>query len=132
MRHSPTSFTAVRVAIEDVELEGVLFPAGTYVVRNTAAANRDPDVYDDPERFDITREGAPAMLTLGGGVHYCLGCASRQGRARGSVRGDGSTDARPAPHRSSSLAAGHGVVGSDDTPRGLRPRALTRTRAFGI
>jgi cytochrome P450 len=34
---------------------------------------RDADVYDDPDRFDITREGAPAILTFGGGVHYCLG-----------------------------------------------------------
>ena len=40
---------------------------------NTAAANRDPGVYHEPERFDITREDAPAMLTFGGGVHYCLG-----------------------------------------------------------
>ena len=39
---------------------------------NTAAANRDPAVYDDPDRVDITREGAPAILTFGGGVHYCL------------------------------------------------------------
>ena len=48
-------------------------PAGTLVLANTAAANRDPHVFDDPHRFDITREGAPAMLTFGGGVHYCLG-----------------------------------------------------------
>jgi cytochrome P450 len=30
-------------------------------------------VYNEPDRFDITREGAPAILTFGGGVHYCLG-----------------------------------------------------------
>jgi cytochrome P450 len=73
MRHWPTSFIAVRVAVEDVDLEKVLFPAGTYVVLNTAAANRDPNRYDHPERFDITRQGSPAMLTLGGGAHHCLG-----------------------------------------------------------
>ena len=43
------------------------------VLVNTAAANRDPAVYDDPDRVDITREGAPPILTFGGGVHYCLG-----------------------------------------------------------
>lgn len=40
---------------------------------NTYAANRDPAVYDDAERFDIERDDAPAILTFGGGVHYCLG-----------------------------------------------------------
>jgi cytochrome P450 len=43
------------------------------VIANTAAANRDPAVYDDPDRLDITRTGAPAMQTFGAGMHYCLG-----------------------------------------------------------
>ena len=58
---------------DDVELGDVLVPAGTLVIANTAAANRDPAVYDDPDRLDITRDGPPPMLTFGGGVHYCLG-----------------------------------------------------------
>jgi cytochrome P450 len=37
-----------------------------------AAANRDPRVYDDPERFDIGRTG-PAHWSFGGGEHLCLG-----------------------------------------------------------
>lgn len=40
---------------------------------NSFAAKRDPAIYPDPDRFDITRAGAPAVLTFGGGVHYCLG-----------------------------------------------------------
>ena len=63
----------MRTAIEDVELAGVIIPAGTLIIVNTGAANRDPAVYDDPDRLDITREGAPAMQTFGGGLHYCLG-----------------------------------------------------------
>ena len=58
---------------EDVELGGVLIPAGTYVIANTASANRDPAVYGDPDRLDITRQASPALQTFGGGVHYCLG-----------------------------------------------------------
>lgn len=73
MHHTPASFSAIRVAVEDVVLDGVLFPAGTCVVVNTAAANRDPNRYEDPERFDITRQGPAAMLTFGGGAHHCLG-----------------------------------------------------------
>jgi hypothetical protein len=73
MRFSPVIFTTMRTAVEDVELAGITIPAGTLVIANTAAANRDPAVYPDPDRFDITREGAPAMLTFGGGIHYCLG-----------------------------------------------------------
>jgi cytochrome P450 len=73
MRHSPISNSLVRTVTEDVELAGVLFPAGTTVFANTAAANRDPTIYDDPDRFDITREGLPPILTFGAGVHFCLG-----------------------------------------------------------
>ncbi|WP_025738132.1 cytochrome P450 [Mycobacterium genavense] len=72
MRHSPIACGTLRLVVEDAELDGYLFPAGTMVLVNTAAANRDPDVYADPHRVDITREGAPPILTFGG-VHYCLG-----------------------------------------------------------
>ncbi|AFM17899.1 cytochrome P450 [Mycolicibacterium chubuense NBB4] len=73
MRYSPIIFNTLRIAREDVELGGYLVPAGTLVIANTAAANRDERIYPDPDRFDITREDAPAMLTFGGGIHYCLG-----------------------------------------------------------
>jgi cytochrome P450 len=73
IRHSPIGSGTLRTATEDTELAGYLFPAGTMVIVNTLAANRDPAVYDDPDRFDITRADAPAVLTFGGGTHYCLG-----------------------------------------------------------
>ena len=73
MRYSPVIFGAMRIAAEDVELADVIIPAGTFVMCNTAAANRDPDVYDEPDRLDITREGAAPMQTFGAGAHYCLG-----------------------------------------------------------
>ena len=48
-------------------------PPARIVGANTASANRDPAVYHDPDQLDITRDDPPAMLTFGGGAHYCLG-----------------------------------------------------------
>lgn len=73
MRHSPAIFGTMRVAAEDVELCGVVIPAGTVIGAMTSAANRDPAVFPEPEVFDITRKPDAPMLTFGGGVHYCLG-----------------------------------------------------------
>lgn len=73
MRHSPAVCIAPRAATEDVEFAGYTFPAGTFVLVNTFAANRDPAIYDDADRFDIGRQDLPAILTFGGGAHYCLG-----------------------------------------------------------
>ena len=73
MRFCPVIFGALRMTTEDVEMAGVMIPAGTFVMCNTAAANHDADVYVEPERFDITREDAPPMQTFGAGAHYCLG-----------------------------------------------------------
>lgn len=73
MRHSPAACIAPRAATEDAEFGGYMFPAGTFVVVNTFAANRDPAIYDDADRFDIARKDVPAILTFGGGAHYCLG-----------------------------------------------------------
>lgn len=73
MRHSPIVCGTVRTVTQDVEFDGYMFPAGTFVMVNTGAANRDPEVYEDPDRFDITRKEVPPILTFGGGRHYCLG-----------------------------------------------------------
>lgn len=71
LRYEPiTPFTA-RIVVEDMEVRGVSFPAGTVVFVASVTANRD-DV-PDPDRFDITRTGGPRMTTFGAGIHYCLG-----------------------------------------------------------
>jgi cytochrome P450 len=73
MRFYPVVFGAMRMTIEDVEYEDVVIPAGTFVMVNTASANRDAAVYDEPDRLDIMRHGAAPMQTFGAGAHYCLG-----------------------------------------------------------
>lgn len=73
MRHSPSMCSTLRSVTTDVSVGGYTFPAGTFILVNTYAANRDPAIYDDPTRFDITRTDPPPILTFGGGAHYCLG-----------------------------------------------------------
>lgn len=73
MRYRPIIFGTLRRAADDVELAGVRIPAGTLVAVNTATANRDACVYDEPHRLDVTRQSAAGVLNFGGGVHYCLG-----------------------------------------------------------
>lgn len=73
MRYSPSGNFLVRIATQDVELGGVLVPKDTIVFANISTANRDPAVYEDPDRFDITRQGVPQVLNFGAGAHYCLG-----------------------------------------------------------
>lgn len=73
MRHSPSMCSTVRSVTTDAEVGEYTFPAGTFILVNTYAANRDPAIYDEPARFDITRDAPPPILTFGGGVHHCLG-----------------------------------------------------------
>ena len=61
-----------RYALRDREWHGVTIPAGSPLLIVTGAANRDPRAYDDPDRFDITRQG-PLGITFGHGIHYCIG-----------------------------------------------------------
>lgn len=75
LRYEPAGSGAPRVATADLERNGLSLPAGTVVLPSAPAANRDPAVYPEPERFDITREHAEPMLTFGGGAHYCLGAS---------------------------------------------------------
>lgn len=72
----PVQFTH-RVALTDLPLAGQTLPRGSGVITMTAAANRDPRVYTDPDVFDIDRyaPAAPARrhLSFSLGVHFCLG-----------------------------------------------------------
>ena len=63
-----------RIAVEDLEVDGVAIPAGTHLTMLLAAGNSDPALFVDPYGFDITLS-RPAPLTFGAGLHYCLGAS---------------------------------------------------------
>jgi len=70
----PADASLLRVALEDVELGGVLVRRGEAVLAHTGAANRDENVFPGAAEFDIRRKDAP-QLGFGHGVHFCLGAA---------------------------------------------------------
>jgi len=69
---SPVQLTS-RTALEPVELAGHEVRKGQLILTLLGAANRDPEVYDRPAVFDITREHPAPHLAFSSGIHYCLG-----------------------------------------------------------
>jgi cytochrome P450 len=64
-----------RHAREDVEVGGTSIPAGATILLVLAGANRDPDVFADPDSLDIRRPDAKEHIALGFGRHFCLGAS---------------------------------------------------------
>ncbi|HEY6495171.1 MAG TPA: cytochrome P450 [Trebonia sp.] len=77
LRYEPPVQFTHRVALAERELAGHTFARGEGIVVLTASANRDPAVYADPDRLDITRFAgrtpAPRHLSFSEGLHFCLG-----------------------------------------------------------
>ena len=73
IRHESSVISWRRVAKRDVEIEGVVIPAGAQILVMLASANRDEAQFHDGESFDIGRKNARQHLSFGHGNHYCLG-----------------------------------------------------------
>ncbi|MEH0574123.1 MULTISPECIES: cytochrome P450 [Streptomyces] len=73
LRFEPTGPFTARLVTKDVELHGRTVPAGSAMLFIQAAANRDPERFPDPDRFDIHR--VTQHMSFGVGAHYCLGAA---------------------------------------------------------
>ena len=74
LRYTGPVHTTRRTAREDVSLGDARIRRGDVVVGILAAANRDPNKYEDPDRFDVARNPTD-HVAFGDGIHFCLGAA---------------------------------------------------------
>jgi cytochrome P450 len=70
----PVQFTS-RTAYEDIDLGGSTLRKGSTILLCIAGASRDPAMFPDPDKFDITRPNAREHLAFSTGIHFCLGAA---------------------------------------------------------
>ncbi|MBX8691765.1 cytochrome P450 [Mycobacterium sp. 20091114027_K0903767] len=76
LRYEAPAQYNVRRSMREIELHGVTIPAGKPVFLVGGSANRDPEAWTEPDRFDIDRDRSQAQnLGLGYGIHSCLGAA---------------------------------------------------------
>jgi cytochrome P450 len=73
LRLEPAAAVIDRYATRDVELAGARIKRGEQVTISIAGANRDPDAYADPDRFDVRRDNARQHLAFAHGPHVCVG-----------------------------------------------------------
>ncbi|NIL82308.1 cytochrome P450 [Rhodococcoides kroppenstedtii] len=82
---SPVQMTA-RVARRDVEMAGKTVERGKVVLCALAGANRDPKVFENPDKFDVARPNANKHLSFSGGRHFCLGAALARAESEVALR----------------------------------------------
>jgi len=71
-----------RLALRDTKLGGVAIPTGSIVMAMVGAANRDPRVFEDPDRFDAKRSNVRRNIAFGHGEHFCPGASLARAEAR--------------------------------------------------
>ena len=89
IRYEPAVAGVPRTAAGPLDVAGTAVEAGAVVLLSTAAANREPGVWRDPERLDVRRfvePGTPRLLSFGAGPHYCLGAALARMTVEEAVR----------------------------------------------
>lgn len=86
LRFEPPVLVAARTAAGPEDIRGMRIEAHQPVVALLGAANRDPNAFEDPESFDVTRIRNP-HLSFGAGVHFCVGAGLARMTLRHSVEG---------------------------------------------
>jgi cytochrome P450 len=75
LRLDPPVLLTGRSAMRDTVVAGVPIPRGALVTTVLAAANRDPEIFTNPNRFDVSRANAKEHVSFSAGRHFCLGAA---------------------------------------------------------
>jgi cytochrome P450 len=114
-----------RLAVKDTRIGGIEIPAGAPLMAMVGAANRDPRVFEDPDRFDARRANARRNIAFGHGEHFCPGASLARAEARISferllARLDDFTLVEPA---ALSYAKTFIIRGLDDLPVRFQRRA---------
>lgn len=73
MRHQSPVHFVFQTATQDIEMRGETIPADSLVFSYISSANRDEQVFEDPDTFDIDRKGKNKHLGFARGAHYCIG-----------------------------------------------------------
>lgn len=73
LRFEPSVASIPRLAIQDIHLDGYVIPRGSPVLLSTMSALRDPEVYVEPDNFNLMRPMGKWHPVFGGGEHRCLG-----------------------------------------------------------
>jgi hypothetical protein len=85
LRFDPPVLALFRTTTRDVEIGGVAIPEGAKVMLNYAAANRDPSVFEDPDRFSLDRPPRK-HLSFAVGIHVCIGAEMARLEARTALK----------------------------------------------
>jgi unspecific monooxygenase len=130
LRYDPPVQLTLRAALEDVDLRGTPIERGKLVLLLTGAANRDPEVFDDPDRLDLARytEGrdTPRHLSFGHGIHFCLGAPLARLEGQVALKKLFERDVALAGAAADAPTAGGGLVYRDNLVlRGLRDLPVT-------
>ncbi|WP_435174116.1 cytochrome P450 [Actinacidiphila sp. bgisy145] len=86
LRLEPGAAVVDRYATRDADLAGVRVRAGDLVTVSLAGANRDPEVFADPDRFDVRRPNTRLQLAFAHGPHYCVGAHLARLEAKVALR----------------------------------------------
>jgi cytochrome P450 len=85
MRLEPSVAQVDRFATRDVDVAGVTIRRGDFVMLSIAAANRDPEAFEEPDRFWLDRPNARAHVTFAQGPHACIGIHLAKAETRAAI-----------------------------------------------